>query len=323
MGIAGDLYQEYVKGGEARIRSAVESQEPESLYLDFKSSATDDGALTKKDRANLGQNLSGFANAQGGILVWGVYSQNTDAKQPHPKASGLRPIPNIGRFVQELNSASGQLVQRPVDGVVNHPINIEDGTGYAVTLIPASSRRPHMSMAADEKRYYVRSGAQTLAIDHVMVEALMVATTKPELRLVIDALGKEPLEMEEKRLHLAIDNIGEVSATNVAVSLFSYNNRSYEGRLDLMHGSIVRLRALDGTFRHAMQFRTPLGMPLYPGTRIHGIETIFKFDARRPIMPPDLLERVISWRINADGYFTSGKLYMPRDETEIPLTLGW
>jgi hypothetical protein len=69
---AKDLLNEFLHGGEARIQLACKTRDLENPFLDFKSTRSSTGSLDENDKRNLGINVSGFANTEGGILVWGV-----------------------------------------------------------------------------------------------------------------------------------------------------------------------------------------------------------------------------------------------------------
>lgn len=51
-----------------------ENQQGEGLFLDYKAitTTTESKALSSSDRANLRKALSGFANAEGGVIIWGM-----------------------------------------------------------------------------------------------------------------------------------------------------------------------------------------------------------------------------------------------------------
>lgn len=300
------IFQEFIDGDGDRVQESVDKQEPESLFLEFKESRSTDGAMTPDDRKNLGKNLSAFANASGGVIVWGVQAKQINSKNPERNAFDLKPIPRIRRFVDDLNSQVGQLVQRQVPDVQNHMIGLEDGSGYAVTLIPESDLRPHMSLAADDKRYYIRSGSQSLVIDHIMVESLMLAKIRPKLELVVDQTGatlftQGATDTGGIRAHLAIRNTGAVPARNVAVSLMARGQRRYIGKLELARSTIVHVTCQDGIDRHALLFSCDPGVLVYPGTRVHGIEIEEPWSH-------EMWYQIIHYRIYADDFSLSGKL---------------
>jgi hypothetical protein len=54
------------------IRKTVERKAEEGLYLDFKQKSDRWGPALNDDKANLAKAISGFANTDGGLIVWGV-----------------------------------------------------------------------------------------------------------------------------------------------------------------------------------------------------------------------------------------------------------
>ena len=267
------------------------------------------------DRKNLGKNLSGYSNASGGVLVWGVKAKNVDERNPQAKAFDFSPIPNIRRFHSDLNSYDGQVVQRVVSGVEHHLIELTNGSGYAITLVPESDRKPHMSIASDDKRYYLRSGSQTLAIDHVLVEALMSIQSKPELEIVVTGAsvgpGSGPHMHGLARAFLALRNSGSVAARNVAITLISKDNRVYNGQLDFSIRSIVNIRDSSGLDIHAQQFRMAAPYLLYPGVIAQNIEIV------QHIKYSGHWDDLVDWTIHAENFVASGTFSIDPDQVKI------
>jgi len=65
------FFDEVMRGGEAGIARMVSERTQESLVLDFKTIDGDAAPLTKDGRKTLAEVISGFANSDGGIVVWG------------------------------------------------------------------------------------------------------------------------------------------------------------------------------------------------------------------------------------------------------------
>jgi len=85
MGRAEDLFARLESEGVDAINDLFEQKESEEAFLDFKRSA-DQGAgvrLHDDDRKNLSRALSGFANTDGGVIVWGVGTGAHAEVMPH------------------------------------------------------------------------------------------------------------------------------------------------------------------------------------------------------------------------------------------------
>ena len=86
------LFKSLREGLAGRVQELITRDAPETLYLDFKakSDPSDGTGLDRPDRENLAKALSGFANAAGGVLLWGV------AEHREGTARRLHPEPIVG-----------------------------------------------------------------------------------------------------------------------------------------------------------------------------------------------------------------------------------
>jgi hypothetical protein len=67
----------------AWIESAVTRLAEEGLYLDFKQKADKNRpSLDDDDKANLAKSISGFANTDGGLIIWGVKAKAAAKDDP-------------------------------------------------------------------------------------------------------------------------------------------------------------------------------------------------------------------------------------------------
>ncbi len=97
--------------------------------------------MTDDDRKNLGKALSGFANSDGGIVIWGIGECKDNSEDPPvDKAKELKPIDKLSGFLSDLQNYTPQLTSPPVIGVIHEPIRESEGadTGYIISYIPAS-----------------------------------------------------------------------------------------------------------------------------------------------------------------------------------------
>ena len=60
-----------LEGGEAALEKLI--GQPESFELEFKTKEDDRSpSLSKGDKQKIGKELSGFSNADGGVLIYGI-----------------------------------------------------------------------------------------------------------------------------------------------------------------------------------------------------------------------------------------------------------
>jgi hypothetical protein len=187
-----------------QIEGYIKDGQEENLFLDFKL-LTDSSLSKRDDRKNLAIALSGFANSEGGIIVWGVDARpNSDGVDV---ASELKKIENLSLLLSKLNHYTGQAVDPMVEGVLHKKIPITGDNGFAATIVPWSDSGPHMAKLG-ENRYYKRSGDSFYAMEHFDIEDMFGRRKKPKLLLrkkLLQAGGSDILNF---RLLLAIENVG-------------------------------------------------------------------------------------------------------------------
>jgi len=175
------------------IRQLLADRVKENIYLELK---------TKKDRSTpelddsdswqFSRALSGFANSDGGVLVWGVETDKED------RAFKLKPIAAVSDFEARLKKSLLNSVQPFVDGVRMESILEDDGSGsgYLKVLIPRSDKAPHRAMRAD-REYFRRSTEGFYRLEHFDLEDAFGRRPHPSLAMTIELVpraGDDPHE---------------------------------------------------------------------------------------------------------------------------------
>jgi hypothetical protein len=151
------------------IDEFIADQKEENLHLDFK---TADPQLSRDDRRNLAEAISGFANSEGGLIIWGVEARPN--QQKIDCACAKKEIRPLSLFLSKLNQHTG--------GVQHRKIESDNDQGFAVTLVPASDAGPHMAKLGVD-RYIKRSGSQFLRMEHFDIEDMFGRRKRPILSL--------------------------------------------------------------------------------------------------------------------------------------------
>src|SRR5712672_2771780 len=110
----------------------------EDLYLEFKQKHDRRHAnLEDDDKFNFSRALSGFANSDGGILIWGMETNRVD-----DSAKKLKPISDVDGFIRSLKSGLINSVQPFVDNVLIEkvPTDASQQVGYVKCFIPQSDK---------------------------------------------------------------------------------------------------------------------------------------------------------------------------------------
>jgi hypothetical protein len=137
-------------------------------------------------RKSFAEALSGFVNAEGGVIIWGGNCRKNSSGED--VLQELIPVPNILKFTSELQELTPQLVAPAIVGVRNEFFEDEHGSGagYAITYVPEGEGLPHMAMGKNQSRYMFRSGSSFLAMPHWMVADRFGRRPHPALRLIFD-----------------------------------------------------------------------------------------------------------------------------------------
>jgi hypothetical protein len=210
-------------GGAAFLHNLVKTKSQEADFLDFKGA----GRLQDKAAKELwSQALSGFANTEGGVLVWGIRAAR-NAATGIDEADSLDLAPDVSVLAQMLRDVELQAVIDPVPGVQIERY-VDSGTaGFVVCLIPEGPHKPYRAELCG-KQYYQRIGDKFAVIPHSLLRSLFYPPTpRPKFRVTIEHSdiqnptqsggGRDPLA--GNYIQIAIENIGRVSARDVWVVL--------------------------------------------------------------------------------------------------------
>lgn len=125
------------------IKRMVEDKNEEGIHTEFKT-FTRDTELVRDDRNNLAKALAGFANASGGIVIWGVETESAPNSPDQAKAE--RPIANPDAMRVRMETVTVNATEPPVHGVTYRVVTRPDGKGFVLLLIPAADGEPRMAM---------------------------------------------------------------------------------------------------------------------------------------------------------------------------------
>lgn len=164
------IVDDLLANGEPLLEDLVEQKKQETLELEFKTKEDPGhGSASKTDKKKLGEALSGFSNSMGGALIWGVDARPDD--DGVDCVVRLKPIREIAKFESQVRTLTGELLAPKNETVQIHTIpSKEQGSGYLLVLVERSERRPHMSLAPQDRRYYKRSGTSFYMMEHFDVE---------------------------------------------------------------------------------------------------------------------------------------------------------
>lgn len=279
MGAAETLLARLTEMGWDGIERLLESGWSENLHLEFTTSARNSGRLEKDDRRKFATALSGFANADGGVLLWGITGRR-DA-EGHDRATSITPVARLSHFVAELEGLTSELVS-PVVPRVQHLMIVEPGQddrGVVMSLIPASDATPHMAIGPGQHTYFKRSGSSFRPLEHYEVADLFGRRPHPKLELSCTwtlrfSSGQRDTRNVYITAALFVSNTGRGLARFVALSL----KEPQGGRLRNLPG----IQPADSPFRRLtpprdwwQRFAFSSDDALYPGDTVELGSVVF------------------------------------------------
>jgi len=160
---------------ETDLLRLIESQEKESLTLEYKSS----DALHQTDgkKNELSKDVSAFANSAGGTLVYGIVE---NGHIPTHIDSGFDPTVISKEWIEQvLNSR----IQRRIDGIainqVDLPKTMPGRVAYVIS-VPQSMRAPHQAF---DKKFYKRFNFESVPMEEYEVRDTSRRGETPNLSL--------------------------------------------------------------------------------------------------------------------------------------------
>ncbi len=297
MDTAERLFQSIRLQGLDIIREWIAEGYREDLHLDFKRKSSPQLiGLSEDDRRNFSKALSGFANSDGGVIVWGIDAPGS--------GSGIREMVAIhepNKFAELLDSMISRLVNPQVDGVENHVILAEAGRGFVVTLIPRSILAPHRAEASGLKHYYKRYGDSFKPVEHYELEYMFGKRLHPRPHLFWDV---EVLRTHRKtrnarcQLRIGITNLGRAIARFVCLRIRYDATSSYrisnKYQPDLIHYSQVQKASRSHFLK--ITARAQPGLVIYPNDSIY----FFLFEFSLPMASQSSHKKMPSFHLYYD-----------------------
>ncbi|MFL6387284.1 MAG: helix-turn-helix domain-containing protein [Terriglobales bacterium] len=182
----------------------------EDLYFDAKTLSNESFA-SASDQGKLAKAISAFANADGGVIVYGLEAKR-DA-QGRDIVQTVKPLIDPALVQSKVLGLVGQLLQPPVEGILVEIRKKRSKQGYVVVLIPPSDSGPHR--AKPQHEYYRRHGSASLPMEHYELEEMFGRRRRPKLELywkIKHQLWGSPQERRSAVIHIGLRNTGRAIA---------------------------------------------------------------------------------------------------------------
>jgi hypothetical protein len=269
------------------IQGLIDSGTRESEVLEYKTASQ---VFSNSDKNEIAKDVSTFANALGGSIVYGVATDKKDKSLP----AAIEPIEvtNIETIDRVINST----VYPPISGLKKKLIPTTNPK-IMVLDIPASDTPPHQCLG--DKKYYRRSGTENLPMGHDLIALQFGRRLAPVLVAEINTVIKPELmkgavlKYEEAKVRAIVVNRGRRVARDLLLvvlgpdkHLVKFANRS---------GNVHDISSLHSG-RNALQY-TATGV-LHPGTNLSIAEIGLTLTAE--FVRTHALTPLLTWHLYAD-----------------------
>lgn len=203
---------------QARLQAYVSNEVEESHKLEYKGA----GALGRnnKEKDEITKDVSAMANADGGIIIFGIAEYQEDSRRHLP--SSLEPIDRI-QYSREWLGQIINTVQPVIEGVVIHSVSLDSGENHVAYVIEV----PQASTAhqARDKRYYQRMNFEVLAMHDNQIRDVMGRAKNPrlEVEMWIDSYPSSQRDTSTRGknyIRVRITNVGTVLAHYVSCIMY-------------------------------------------------------------------------------------------------------
>lgn len=289
------IYEQY-KSDDAITRiNGMVGQEFENHLLDFKEMRTDTkGDLAESDRTIYSIALSGFANSDGGVIVWGVECKPT-SQDGRDVVQALKPIKPLSKLIYALRRLEPSMTSPAISGI-DHVVIEEtkdSDSGFIATYIPKIESLPVMAMGKETQRLYYRGSHSFSYMPHWMLADKF--SRRPQAKLELDWYIHDE-SADGVRLQLVVKNVGKGLALytgftlrgNRLVSLDDFSFPASDFYNDRRKNEIVGWSEI--------------------GSALHPRQYILIAALNFPLRGPDVKDRIVSFNLSCDGFFEQSEM---------------
>lgn len=193
----------------------IDNQVEEDQHLDYKS------AKAIEDNKEIAKDVSAFANADGGVIIYGIKEYDEREKRHLPEA--FDPITDIKKFSKErLEQIINSSISPRISGLLIIPVRLDKDkldTIYVVEIPKSNTAHQNQS----DLRYYRRYNFESLKMYDHEVRDVMFRKTYPKIDIVLKTGTRVDLikgkQVRNNYVRVSAANVGGVYAKYLAVFL--------------------------------------------------------------------------------------------------------
>ena len=194
------------------IQDLIDNEVEESIHLEFKSA----GALGKWDskKAEMTKDVAAFANADGGIIVYGLSEANH-------KASALSFVDGTVYTKEWIEQVLNSGIQQKISDIRIYPIRKGGKVEQSIYVvkIPKSYNTPHMSK---DRKFYRRYNFEAVPMEEYEIRELYNRKCSSKLAVQGYYIGKYQEERDFKSFHFfaQIANQGAIPENSYKLNVY-------------------------------------------------------------------------------------------------------
>jgi len=215
------------------IKSWIDQGEAEGPHLECKAPTM--GQLTKDFKTKLAEAVSGFANTGGGVILWGLETQQ-HAQNNLDILKQVTFVPNAQRFAQQVDRTIPMLTHPSVQGpksLVFHESR-GDTKGVIATYIPPTTGDP--VQVAGTSDFFIRVGDDFVEMPYDVLRRMFLGAQAPDLRLRFDDRIVKIDENGHWRFPIILQNVSSHAAKESKVLVVVTNRAA----CDSVRGEVFR-----------------------------------------------------------------------------------
>ena len=312
-----DLFKRIKAGGRAIFDQMLSDRWIENPILDFKRVANDAAPMIPESVKTYAEALSGFANSEGGVIVWGVDCRK-GGQDEADCVSALNPISGLKRFEGDLQQYASSCVSPGVSGIEHFCIEDVSGSdkGFAVTFVPKGEGEPHMARAKNQHRFYYRSGFSFLIMEPWMLADRYGRRPQPKLDFIwrIENGGSESGPGYNNlifRLIIGIANCGKGIARFPGLGIREHDLfKIHDSGLDGMRRFGLPERPQSPNRRYVEKYRFFGGGAddvIHPGTTLDVVSSEYKIQPNSQGHP----DMVLDYELHCEGFSYEESVLIP------------
>lgn len=224
----------------------------EDLYFEAKTCSE---PFSEVDQGHLAEAVSGFANADGGVLIYGLVAAGGGRDTPD-MVTRVEHVKKLDLVNSRVLSLIGQLVDPPVPNVqvVRREFDRLPNQGFLLVYVPPSDLGPHRSRK--DREYYRRHGHGFFRMEHFEIAEMFGRRRSPALELFWNPYPSNPCIYMGTSQQLAI---------KVTVGLRNNGRAIAKYPALLMKGVTLDSAGLDGCGSFGLQGKPNTSGALFAG----------------------------------------------------------